>query len=309
MKNSSALKRVLLYIKKYRLPVALSLIFAAASVAFMLYAPKIMGKAIDAIIGKGNVDFNAMINQLVIFGIMIGAYALTQWLMNVCNNFVTYRVVKDVRTTAFNKLQRLDVAYADSHAHGDIVSRIVNDTDQFSDGLLIGFTQFFTSILTILGTIGLMLTINVKVTIAVVCVTPLSLFVASFIAKKTYDMFKCQSKARGEMTSLVNEMAGNQKTVKAFGYEDIAINRFKEINSSFGKYSLKATFFSSLVNPSTRFVNSMVYACVAIFGGIAVINGSAVGAGITVGQLVCMLTYATQYTKPFNEISGVITEL
>ncbi len=309
MKNSSALKRVLLYIKRYRLPVVLSLIFAAASVGFMLYAPKIMGKAIDAIIGKGNVDFDAMTKQLIIFGIMIGAYALTQWLMNVCNNFVTYRVVKDVRTTAFNKLQRLDVAYADSHAHGDIVSRIVNDTDQFSDGLLIGFTQFFTSILTILGTIGFMLTINVKVTIAVVCVTPLSLFVASFIAKKTYDMFKRQSQTRGEMTSLVNEMAGNQKTVKTFGYEETAVKRFKEINSSFGKYSLKATFFSSLVNPSTRFVNSMVYACVAIFGGIAVINGSAVGAGITVGQLVCMLTYATQYTKPFNEISGVITEL
>ncbi|MCQ2471830.1 MAG: ABC transporter ATP-binding protein/permease [Clostridia bacterium] len=309
MKNSSALKRVLLYIKRYRLPVALSLIFAAASVGFMLYAPKIMGKAVDAIIGKGNVDFDAMTKHLIFFGVMIGAYALTQWLMNVCNNFVTYRVVKDVRTTAFNKLQRLDVAYADSHAHGDIVSRIVNDTDQFSDGLLIGFTQFFTSILTILGTIGFMLTINVKVTIAVVCVTPLSLFVASFIAKKTYDMFKRQSQTRGEMTSLVNEMAGNQKTVKAFGYEETAVNRFKEINSSFGKYSLKATFFSSLVNPSTRFVNSMVYACVAIFGGIAVINGSAVGAGITVGQLVCMLTYATQYTKPFNEISGVITEL
>ena len=309
MKNTLALKRVLLYIKKYAFPVILSLIFAAANVAFLLYAPILSGNAVDVIIGKGNVDFDALFKILIKSGIVTAACALSQWLMNVCNNFVTYRVVKDIRTTAFRKLQRLDVEYSDSHAHGDIVSRIVNDTDQFSDGLLIGFTQFFTSLLTIIGTLCFMLTINVKVTVAVVCVTPLSLFAASFIAKKTFDMFKKQSSARGELTSLVNEMTGNQKTVKTFGYESKAISRFEEINARLSKHSLSATFFSSLVNPTTRFVNSTVYACVAIFGGIAVINGFSSPAGITVGQLVCLLSYATQYTKPFNEISGVVTEL
>ena len=308
MKNASVLKRVLVYIKKYTLPVILSLIFSAASVAFMLYAPVLSGLAIDTITEKGNVDFDMLFNYLVQFGVVIAAYALSQWLMNVCNNFVTYRVVKDIRTTAFRKLQRLDVEYSDSHAHGDIVSRIVNDTDQFSDGLLIGFTQFFTSVLTIIGTLVLMLMANVKVALAVICVTPLSLFAASFIAKKTYDMFKMQSQARGELTSHVNEMTGNQKTVRAFGYEKKSITKFEEINSRLAKYSLKATFFSSLVNPSTRFVNSMVYACVAVFGGIAVISGAS-GNGLTVGSLVCLLSYATQYTKPFNEISGVVTEL
>ena len=308
MNNKTALKRVFIYIKRYAVSVIISLILAAASVAFLLYAPALSGNAVDAIIGKGKVDFDTLFHYLILFGIVTGAYALTQWLMNVCNNRVTYRVVKDIRVSAFRKLQRLDVEYADSHAHGDIVSRIVNDTDLFSDGLLIGFTQFFTSLLTIIGTLFFMLRINFKVAAAVVCVTPLSLFVASFIAKKTYDMFKKQSSARGELTSLVNEMAGNQKTVKAFGYESRAVSRFEEINSRLAKYSLNATFFSSLVNPSTRFVNSMVYACVAIFGGIAVINGASAG-GITVGQLVCLLSYATQYTKPFNEISGVVTEL
>ncbi len=308
MKNTAALKRVIIYIKKYAAPVVLSLIFAAASVGFLLYAPILSGNAVDIIISKGNVDFQALSVILVKFGIITAAYALSQWLMNICNNFVTYRVVKDIRVSAFRKLQRLDIEYADSNAHGDIVSRIVNDTDQFSDGLLIGFTQFFTSLLTIIGTLYFMLRINIKVTLAVVCVTPLSLFVASFIAKKTYDMFKKQSSARGELTSLVNEMAGNQKTVKAFGYESRAVSRFEEINSRLAKYSLSATFFSSLTNPCTRFVNSMVYACVAIFGGIAVINGASAG-GITVGELVCFLSYASQYTKPFNEISGVITEL
>ncbi len=309
MKNTLALKRVLIYIKKYAVPVILSLVFAAANVAFLLYAPILSGNAVDVIIGKGNVDFDALFKILFKLGIVTAACALSQWLMNVCNNFVTYRVVKDIRTTAFRKLQRLDVEYSDSHAHGDIVSRIVNDTDQFSDGLLIGFTQFFTSLLTIIGTLCFMLTINVKVTLAVVCVTPLSLFAASFIAKKTFDMFKKQSSARGELTSLVNEMTGNQKTVKTFGYESKAVSRFEEINARLSKHSLSATFFSSLVNPTTRFVNSTVYACVAIFGGIAVINGFSSPAGITVGQLVCLLSYATQYTKPFNEISGVVTEL
>lgn len=308
MKNTAILKRVMRYIKRYTLPVVLSLTFAGASVGFLLYAPILSGNAIDLIISKGNVDFEKLFDVLIKFGIVTGAYALSQWLMNLCNNFVTFRVVKDIRTTAFRKLQRLNVAFADSHAHGDIVSRLVNDTDQFSDGLLIGFTQFFTSLLTIIGTLCFMLTINIKVTVAVVLVTPLSLFVASFIAKKTYDMFKKQSSVKGELTSLVNEMTGNQKTVRAFGYESKSISRFEEINSRLAKYSLSATFFSSLVNPSTRFVNSMVYACVAIFGGIAVINSSAKGA-ITVGQLVCLLSYATQYTKPFNEISGVVTEL
>ena len=309
MNKKSTIRRVLKYIKKYSFFVIASLLLAAASVALTLYAPILSGKGIDLIVSKGNVDFDELFKTAIKFVSVIAATALAQWLMNVCNNKITYRVVNDIRTTAFNKMQNFDVAYADSHAHGDIVSRIVNDIDQFSDGLLMGFTQFFTGILTIIGTLGFMLSINVSVTIAVVCVTPLSLFIASFIAKKTYTMFKKQSVTRGELTSLVNEMVGNQKTVKIFGYEQKSYNRFEEINSRLAKYSLKATFFSSLTNPTTRFVNSMVYACVAIFGGIAVLKSGSVFGAVTVGQLACLLSYANQYTKPFNEISGVVTEL
>ena len=309
MNKKSTIRRVLKYIKKYLLFVILSLLLAAAGVAFTLYAPILSGKGIDLIVSKGNVDFDELFRTAIKFVSVIAATALAQWLMNVCNNKITYRVVNDIRTTAFKKMQNFDVAYADSHAHGDIVSRIVNDIDQFSDGLLMGFTQFFTGILTIIGTLGFMLSINVSVTIAVVCVTPLSLFIASFIAKKTYTMFKKQSVTRGELTSLVNEMVGNQKTVKIFGYEQKSYNRFEEINGRLAKYSLKATFFSSLTNPTTRFVNSMVYACVAIFGGIAVLKSGSVFGAVTVGQLACLLSYANQYTKPFNEISGVVTEL
>lgn len=309
MNKKSTIKRVLKYIKKYLLFVILSLLLAAAGVALTLYAPILSGKGIDLIVSKGNVDFDELFRTAIKFVSVIASTALAQWLMNVCNNKITYRVVNDIRTTAFKKMQNFDVAYADSHAHGDIVSRIVNDIDQFSDGLLMGFTQFFTGILTIIGTLGFMLSINVSVTIAVVCVTPLSLFIASFIAKKTYTMFKKQSVTRGELTSLVNEMVGSQKTVKIFGYEQKSYNRFEEINGRLAKYSLKATFFSSLTNPTTRFVNSMVYACVAIFGGIAVLKSGSVFGAVTVGQLACLLSYANQYTKPFNEISGVVTEL
>lgn len=309
MNKKSTIRRVLKYIKKYLLFVILSLLLAAAGVALTLYAPILSGKGIDLIVSKGNVDFDELFRTAIKFVSVIVATALAQWLMNVCNNKITYRVVNDIRTTAFKKMQNFDVAYADSHAHGDIVSRIVNDIDQFSDGLLMGFTQFFTGILTIIGTLGFMLSINVSVTIAVVCVTPLSLFIASFIAKKTYTMFKKQSVTRGELTSLVNEMVGSQKTVKIFGYEQKSYNRFEEINGRLAKYSLKATFFSSLTNPTTRFVNSMVYACVAIFGGIAVLKSGSVFGAVTVGQLACLLSYANQYTKPFNEISGVVTEL
>lgn len=309
MNKKSTIRRVLKYIKKYLLFVILSLLLAAAGVALTLYAPILSGKGIDLIVSKGNVDFDELFRTAIKFVSVIAETALAQWLMNVCNNKITYRVVNDIRTTAFKKMQNFDVAYADSHAHGDIVSRIVNDIDQFSDGLLMGFTQFFTGILTIIGTLGFMLSINVSVTIAVVCVTPLSLFIASFIAKKTYTMFKKQSVTRGELTSLVNEMVGNQKTVKIFGYEQKSYNRFEEINGRLAKYSLKATFFSSLTNPTTRFVNSMVYACVAIFGGIAVLKSGSVFGAVTVGQLACLLSYANQYTKPFNEISGVVTEL
>ena len=309
MNKKSTIRRVLKYIKKYLFFVILSLLLAAVSVALTLYAPILSGKGIDLIVSKGNVDFDELFKTAIKFVSVIAATALAQWLMNVCNNQITYRVINDIRTTAFKKMQNFDVAYADSHAHGDIVSRIVNDIDQFSDGLLMGFTQFFTGILTIIGTLGFMLSINVSVTIAVVCVTPLSLFIASFIAKKTYTMFKKQSVTRGELTSLVNEMVGSQKTVKIFGYEQKSYNRFEEINGRLAKYSLKATFFSSLTNPTTRFVNSMVYACVAIFGGIAVLKSGSVFGAVTVGQLACLLSYANQYTKPFNEISGVGTEL
>lgn len=305
-KNSQkyAINKVMEYIGNYKLLMLLSIILAAVTVAMSLYIPILIGNAIDLIIGKGNVDFGAILTILVKVGIIVGITAVLQWVMNTINNNVTFQIVRDVRDEAFKKLQKLPLSYIDSNRHGEIVSRIIADVDQFADGLLMGFTQFFTGIVTILGTLGFMLSINVKITVLVVVLTPISLFVARFIAKGTYKMFKVQSEVRGEQTALVDEMIGNQKVVQAFSYEDEALERFDEINGRLTKASVKAIFFSSLTNPVTRFINNLIYAGVGLTGAIAAINGN-----ITVGGLSCFLSYANQYTKPFNEISGVITEL
>ncbi|MBQ8592532.1 MAG: ABC transporter ATP-binding protein [Lachnospiraceae bacterium] len=303
-KDNSTLKEVLHYIKPHMLYVALSLFFAFITVVLTLYVPILTGEGIDYIINEGNVDFSKLLPLLVKIGIIVLITAFAQWLMNLCNNRITYHVVKDIRTKAFSKLEELPLKYIDSHQHGEIISKIVSDVDQFSDGLLLGFTQFFTSIITIFGTLLFMLSVNIPITIVVVFITPVSLFVASFIAKRTFTMFQKQSETRGQMTALVNELVGNQKIVKAFSYEDDAKERFDKINQDLNKYSVRAIFFSSLTNPSTRFVNSLVYAGVGIVGAFSAISG-----GISVGQLSCFLSYANQYTKPFNEISSVITEL
>lgn len=303
--QSKTLKEVLKYIKKYMFYVALSVIFAAATVAMTLYVPILTGDAIDLIVGKGNVDFSAVYAIVKKIIIVVGLTALSQWIMNICNNKITYGVIRDIRKDAFEKLEILPLKYIDSHSHGDIVSRVITDVDTFADGLLMGFTQLFTGVITILGTLIFMLTINVKITFVVVLITPISLFVASFIAKKTYRMFRLQSETRGEQTALIDEMIGNQKVVQAFGHEDEALEQFDEINGRLQKWSLKAIFFSSITNPSTRFVNSLVYTGVGITGAFTVITNPT----FTVGQLSCFLSYANQYTKPFNEISGVVTEL
>lgn len=302
--NKEVLIKVLRYVKKYRIYIICSLLFAAITVAFTLYFPILTGKAVDCIIGKDKVDFDGIISIFETAIVVIVLTALSQWGMNVCNNKVTYSVVQDIRNEAFKKLQDLPLKYIDGQSAGDVVSRVVADVDQFSEGLLMGFTQFFTGIMTIFGTLIFMLTVSVKITLVVVVITPLSLFIANFIAKKTYDMFKEQAVTRGEQTSLIDEMIGNQKVVKAFCYEEKAMKRFDEINDRLEKCSLKAIFFSSLTNPSTRFINSLVYTSVGLIGAFTVITG-----GISVGQLSCLLSYANQYTKPFNEISGVITEL
>lgn len=302
--NKGTFRRLLKLIEKYKFLVLLSLLLAVVVVATQLYAPILFGKAVDLAIGKGNVDIKGIIIILIKTGIVIGITALAQWIMSVINNRITYRVVMDLRVQAFRHLQKLDIAYIDSHEHGDIVSRIITDIDQLSDGLLMGFTQFFTGVVTILGTLIFMFSVNVKIALIVVLLTPLSLFVASFIAKRTYSMFKKQSETRGEITSHINEMVGNQKLVKAFVREEASEEKFDEINERLTKYSLKASFFSSMVNPSTRLINAIVYAGVGGFGALSVIAG-----GLSVGQLSCFLSYATQYTKPFNEISGVVTEL
>lgn len=304
MKHKSTLKRILQYIADYRLYLAVSLLFAVLTVALTLYAPVLTGDAIDYMIGEGRVDFEALAVLLWRLGIVIGLTSLFQWLMNLCNNHMTYRVVMDVRTEAFDHMQELPLSYIDSHPQGDIVSRLIGDIDQFSDGLLMGFTQLFTGVMTILGTLLFMLSVNVWITLVVVCVTPVSFLVASFIAKSTHKMFHLQSETRGELTGLIDEMVGNQKVVKAFGYEAESISRFDEINKRLEKHSLRAIFFSSITNPATRFVNSLVYAGVGVAGAFAVIRGA-----LSVGQLSCFLSYANQYTKPFNEISGVVTEL
>ena len=303
-RQSQTLKKVLRYMKPYRFLLALSILLAALSVAASLYLPLLIGDAVDFILGPGNVDFPAVFSVLIKMGAVIAVAAVAQWVMNVINNKMTYQIVRDVRNEAFAKLEILPLKYIDGHSHGEIVSRIIADVDQFADGLLMGFTQLFSGLITILGTLGFMLSENVAITLVVLLVTPVSLFVASFIAKKTFTMFKLQSEARGEQTGLIDEMIGNQKVVQAFAHEDEALERFDEINGRLQKYSLQAIFFSSITNPATRFVNSLVYAGVGVTGALAAIGGH-----MTVGQLSCFLSYANQYTKPFNEISGVVTEL
>ena len=303
--SMEVLKPLLGYAKPYKSLFVLSLIFAVISVASTLYAPILIGKAVDLIIGKGNVDFKALTPVLITLCVTVAVTALSQWLMSLCTNRITFNVVRDIRTRAFEKLGRLPLSYIDSHPQGDMISRIVTDVEQISDGLLMGFAQLFTGICTIFGTLIFMLTISVRISLIVVVLTPLSLFVARFIAKNTFELFHKQSVARGSMTGLVEEMTGNRKTVAAFNYEKRAEERFDELNTDLQQIGVKAIFFSSLTNPSTRFVNGLVYNAVGIIGALSVISGS----GFTVGNLSSFLTYANQYTKPFNEISGVITEL
>lgn len=302
--NNDVLKKVFKYIKRYIPLLIFSLILSGITVALTLYFPILTGRAIDKIIEAGKVDFDSISTILIQAGFVVVIAAAAQWLTNVSNNKMTYNIVRDIRKDAFDKIEKLPLSYIDSHSHGDMVSRIIADVDTFAEGLLMGFTQLFTGVATIAGTLIFMLSINVKIAIVVVVITPLSLFVASFIAKNTYSMFQQQTKTRGEQTALIDEMIGNQKVVQAFSYEDDALERFDEINGRLFKCSLRATFFSSLTNPSTRFINSIVYAAVGIFGALAAIMGK-----ITIGQLTCFLSYANQYTKPFNEISGVVTEL
>ena len=303
-KNKGTLKKVFSYIGKYKYFLILSMFFAAVTVGLTLYAPILVGKAIDCIIGKGNVDFVNMKSILIKVAVIVVSTALIQWLMNVCNNKITYNVSRDLRKKAFEKIEILPFSYIDTHSKGDIVSRVITDVDQLSDGLLMGFTQFFTGVITIIGTLAFMLSVNVFITIVVVVVTPLSFFIARFIAKKTFNMFSLQSKNRGEQTSFIDEMISNQKVAEAYSMNEENKARFDKINDDLAKYSLKATFFSSITNPATRFVNSIVYAAVALFGAIMAVKGN-----ITVGILSCFLSYANQYTKPFNEISSVVTEL
>lgn len=302
----AVLGKVFFYIRHYIPLLVLSTVLAAVTVALTLYFPILTGRAIDLIIAKGKVDFDGIFVLVKKGIIVIMITAAAQWLMNMCNNRMTYHIVRDIRKDAFNRIEHLPLSYIDSHSHGDMVSRIIADVDTFADGLLMGFTQLFTGAATIVGTLLFMLSIDIKITLVVVLLTPVSLFVASFIAKKTYSMFTLQSKTRGEQTALIEEMVGNQKVVQAFCHEDEALEKFDEVNTRLQKYSLNATFFSSLVNPCTRFVNNLVYAAVGITGAFAVIL---TGGVFSVGSLSCFLSYANQYTKPFNEISGVVTEL
>lgn len=302
--SSQTVKKVIIRIKKYWVFLILSIIMATITVASSLYVPILVGNAIDYIIGPSNVNFRLIAQILAEIGVVIGITALSQWIMNICNNKITYHVTRDIRDEAIEKIEHLPLKYIDGHSYGEIVSRVIADVDQFADGLLMGFTQFFSGVMTILGTLGFMLSINVKITLVVVLITPVSFFVASFIAKRTYKMFKLQSETRGEQTALIDEMIGGQKVVSAYCHEEEAVRQFDEINDRLQKYSLNAIFFSSITNPSTRFVNSLVYAGVAVTGAISAIYGR-----LTVGQLLCFLSYANQYTKPFNEISGVVTEL
>lgn len=303
MSRGEILKKVFGHLGKYRIFVVFSVLLAAVSVALTLYIPKLIGYAVDEIIGKGAVNFAGIFRILFQIGICTGITALAQWLMNVCNNKMTYQVVQDVRNEAFRKIQILPLKYIDNHPSGEIVSRVIADVDQFADGLLMGFTQLFTGAATIIGTLGFMLSVDVNITFVVVLITPISFFVANFIARKTFAMFRLQSEIRGEQTGLIDEMIGNQKVVQAFGQEEKVTERFDKINEKLGSAYLRATFFSSVTNPATRFINSLVYTGVGIAGAFAVVNGT-----LTVGQLTSFLSYANQYTKPFNEISGVVTE-
>lgn len=304
MSKRATFNKVLNYIKHYRLQVIMSLIFAALSVGMTLYLPILIGQTVDLIITKDQVDFNGIAEILIKIGILVILASLCQWFLNLLNNNVTYLVVQDIRESAFDKITTLPLSYIDSHQHGDIISRIVTDVDQFADGLLMGFSQLFTGVLTIFGTLLFMLSVNAKITIVVVILTPISILVASFIANRTYSMFELQSSQRGDLASLINEMIENQKVVQAFSYEDKAGERFDKINGDLSKSSLNAIFYSSLTNPTTRFVNGIVYCAVGLTGAIAVINGT-----MSIGGLTSFLSYANQYTKPFNEISGVIAEL
>ncbi|MCM1525303.1 MAG: ABC transporter ATP-binding protein/permease [Ruminococcus sp.] len=311
--NSKAPKgtlgKVFGYIKNYRALMIVSVIMAALSVGLTLYVPIVIGQAIDLIAGQGNVDFNGIAALVARAAAAVAGAAVLQWLMNLINNRVTYHVVRDMRETAFRKIQSLPLKYLDAHKSGETLNRIISDADQFSDGLLMGFTQLFTSAASILGTLIFMLTISPKITLAVVALTPLSLFIARFIANRTYDMFTLQSKIKASQTAFIDEMTAGLKTVRAFGREEKALERFDEINGELEKCSLRATFFSSITNPSTRFVNNAVYAAVALAGALTCISTAGTAAPFTVGQLSCFLSYANQYTKPFNEISGVIAEL
>lgn len=298
------MKRVLKYIRKYTPALVLSLLLAGLTVLLTLYIPILTGNAVDLIIGKGQVDMAGIFAIMKKIAIVMIITAVGQWVMNTCNNYITYHVIRDIRTDAFAKLEILPLKYLDAHAYGDIVSRVIADVDTFADGLLMGFTQLFTGVLTILCTLGFMLVTNVPITLVVVCITPVSFLVAKFIATKTYSMFKEQSETRGEQTSLIEEMIDNQKIVNTFSRGEAVKSKFGEINGRLQKCSLKAIFFSSITNPATRFVNSLVYAGVGVFGALVAIKG-----GISVGRLSCFLSYANQYTKPFNEISGVVTEL
>lgn len=302
--NKETMKRVLKYIRKYTPALVLSLLLAGLTVLLTLYIPILTGNAVDLIIGKGQVDMAGIFAIMKKIAIAMIITAVGQWIMNTCNNYITYHVIRDIRTDAFAKLEILPLKYLDAHAYGDIVSRVIADVDTFADGLLMGFTQLFTGALTILCTLGFMLVTNVPITLVVVCITPVSFLVAKFIATKTYSMFKEQSETRGEQTSLIEEMIDNQKIVNTFSRGEAVKSKFGEINGRLQKCSLKAIFFSSITNPATRFVNSLVYAGVGVFGALVAIKG-----GISVGRLSCFLSYANQYTKPFNEISGVVTEL
>lgn len=304
MKKKSTIRKILNYIKKYRWLMLLSILLAALTVVLTLYVPILVGKAIDCIVAPGTVNFSILGYLLIQIAIVAALTALFQWIMNMINNRVTYHVVRDIRADAFRKIQILPLKFLDAHQSGEIISRVIADVDQFADGLLMGFTQLFSGVVTILVTLVFMLFINVKITLVVVLLTPVSLFVANFVAKHTYQMFRSQSEIRAEQTAFIDEMVGNQKVVQAFSREDETLKSFDEINERLEKSSLKAIFYSSLTNPSTRFVNSLVYAGVGLFGALAALNGN-----LSVGGLTSFLSYANQYTKPFNEISGVVTEL
>ena len=302
--NRQTIGKILCYIKKYRLMVILSLLLAVVVVVLTLYVPILTGDVVDLLLGKGLVDMPGVLTIMIKIGIAVIVTAAAQWVMNTCNNYITYHVIRDIREDAFKKLEILPLQYMDTHAYGEVVSRVITDVDTFADGLLMGFTQLFTGLLTIFGTLIFMLMTNIPITLVVVCITPVSILVARFIATRTYSMFRSQSEIRGEQTALVEEAIGNLKVVKAFSKEEDMQAQFDEINGRLQKSSLKAIFFSSLTNPCTRFVNSLVYAGVGVFGALLAVRG-----GISVGRLSCFLSYANQYTKPFNEISGVVTEL